>query len=89
MMKRKDECLFCKSRSCYTRIYRTADEKGPGYDEIACDKHIHDLEKHSDEVLGSHNGVMRLHMSSTARHKRKDIDVINTYEKLAAQAQTI
>ena len=69
-MKRKDECLFCKSRACYTRIYRESDEKGPAYDEVACDKHIIDLEKHSDEVLGSHNGVMRWHQGSTGKLKR-------------------
>ena len=68
-MKRKDECLFCSSRSCYTRIYR---ESNPAYDEIACSLHIHDLEKHSDQTLGSHNGVMRWHQSSTGKLKRGD-----------------
>lgn len=66
-MKRKDECLFCSSRRCYTRIYRVEE---PSYDEIACDKHIHELEKHNDEVLGSHNRVMRVHQSSSSRLKR-------------------
>ena len=67
MIKRKDECLFCKSRSCSTRIVRLEE---PAYDEIACCRHIGDLEKHSDEVLGSHNGIMRCHISSTGRLKR-------------------
>ena len=70
MSKRKDECIFCKSRSCSTRIVRLAE---PKYDEIACNKHITDMEKHSDEVLGTHNGIMRSHISSTGRQKRGEI----------------
>lgn len=65
--KRIDECLFCSSRSCNTRIVRST---SPVYDEIACDKHVTDLEKHSDETLGKHNGVMRSHLSSSGRLKR-------------------
>jgi hypothetical protein len=67
MKKRNDECLFCGKRSCSTRIVRL---ETPTYDEIACDKHIADLEKHSDEVLGSKNGVMRCHITSSGRLKR-------------------
>lgn len=67
MVKRKDECLFCGKRSCSTRIVRNEE---PLYDEVACDKHTSDLEKHSDEILGSHNGIMRCHISSTGRVKR-------------------
>jgi len=67
MAKRKDECLFCGRRSCSTRIVRLEE---PAYDEVACDIHVEDLEKHSDEVLGSHNGVMRCHISSSGRLKR-------------------
>ena len=63
---RRDQCLFCKSRSCYTKIY-TDDFR---YDEVACDKHVHDLEKHSDKVLGKNNGVMRTHLSGTSKLKR-------------------
>ena len=66
MEKRKDECLFCTSRSCYTKIIS---EK---YQEIACSKHISDLEKHSDEKLGSENGVKRIHQSSTGKVKRDE-----------------
>jgi len=65
--KRKDECLFCNSRSCYTRILRK-DE--PVYDEIACSKHISELEKHSDKALGIKNGIMRNYISSTGKMKR-------------------
>jgi len=67
MAKRKDECIFCKSRSCYTRIVRLEE---PAYDEVACDYHVLELEKHSDEVLGTKNGIMRTHLSGTSRQKR-------------------
>ena len=67
MKKRKDECLFCSSRTCNTRIVR---QNEPKYDEIACYKHIEELEKHSDEVLGYKNGVMRHHITSTGQLKR-------------------
>ena len=67
MAKRKDECLFCSKRSCSVRIVRL---KEPIYDEIACNKHISDLEKHCDSILGQNNGVMRWHISSSGRVKR-------------------
>jgi hypothetical protein len=67
-VKRKDECLFCKSRKCYIRIVRQ--EAEPFYDEIACDEHGSDLENHSDEVLGSYNGIMRYHITGSSRMKR-------------------
>jgi hypothetical protein len=40
------------------------------YDEVACNKHIIDLEKHSDRVLGRGNGVMRTHVTGTSKKKR-------------------
>jgi len=64
---RKDQCLFCRSRSCYSRIVR---KEEPNYDEIACDKHISDLEKHSDEILGKNNGIIRTHITSTGKLRR-------------------
>lgn len=67
MKKRKDECLFCKSRACRIRIVR---QDEPVYDEIACSKHITDLKKHSDETLGQGNGVMRNHIWGTMRQVR-------------------
>ncbi len=67
-MKRKDECLFCSSRKCYTRI--VTDDKR--YDEISCGNHVIDMEKHSNNVLGRNNGVMRWHVSSTGRVRRDD-----------------
>jgi len=64
---RKDQCLFCNSRSCNTRIVRLEE---PKYDEVACRRHIEDLEKQSDEVLGRGNGVMRHHITSSGQLKR-------------------
>lgn len=66
-MKRKDECLFCGSRKCYTRVVRL---ENPRYDEIACDKHSNDLYTHSDTTLGKGNGIYRHYISGSARHKR-------------------
>lgn len=56
-----NQCLFCNSRQCHTRIYTD----NMGYDEVACSKHIKELEHHADETLGSHNGVLRWHHSSS------------------------
>jgi hypothetical protein len=69
MGKRKDECLFCNSRSCYFQIYRFEE---PVYNEIACSKHITDLEKHSEKVLGTNNGIKRTHLTSTGKLKRNN-----------------
>ena len=64
---RNDKCLFCNSRNCHTRIVTVEDTT---YDEIACYKHVEDLEVHSDEILGTKNGVLRMHISSTGKLKR-------------------
>lgn len=69
MGKRKYECLFCKSRTCNTRIVRFEE---PKYDEVACSKHMEYLEKHSDNVLGSGNGIIRTHITSSSRLMRGD-----------------
>lgn len=45
---RADQCKFCKSRNCHYRIVSSKDN-GKTYDEVACSKHTHDLEKDSDE----------------------------------------
>lgn len=68
-MKRKDECLFCSNRKCYTRIAR---EEEPRYDEIACNSHILELERHSDEILGRQNGIMRWHITGNSQQKRHE-----------------
>ena len=73
MKKRNDECFKCTKRKCRTRIV-TPDMK---FDKLACDEHIRDLELHTDKVLGSNNGVMRHHISSSAQvHKGQ---MINSY----------
>ena len=64
MKKRKDECFKCTSRSCYTKIIAYC------YEEIACNKHLRDLEKESDLILGKGNGVQRIHQSSTGKMAR-------------------
>ena len=70
MNKRKDECLFCSSRKCSTRIYR---RDVPIYDELACDKHIKELEKHAEETLGKNNGILRHHVSGTGTYRRGEV----------------
>lgn len=40
------------------------------FDEVSCDEHRRDLEKHADNILGSHNGVLRNHISSSAKLSR-------------------
>ena len=66
MKKRKDECLFCTSRSCYERVVSSEDD-GQTYDEISCDKHIKDLHKDSDNRAP---GIMKYFISSTGKQKR-------------------
>jgi hypothetical protein len=68
MKKRKDECLFCTSRKCNTRVVR---QEEPLFDEVSCDKHINLLYGHADAVLGRKgSGVYRHHISSSGMLKR-------------------
>ena len=62
---RKDQCLFCTSRNCFTRIVSVDDMKI--YDEIACRRHTNELHKHSDEKAPK---IVKLYMSSTGCFKR-------------------
>lgn len=71
MKKRKDECLFCKSRSCYERVV-SFEDKGQTYDEIACRNHVKELHKHSDEKLPK---VMKIFSSSTGKQKRGELGI--------------
>ena len=66
MNKRKDECGFCKRRSCYWRVVNE------NYDNIACARHIDALHCHANEALGKNNGVARCNISSTAKLRRGD-----------------
>jgi hypothetical protein len=61
MAHRKDECAFCRSRTCYARIV-AAD-----FDEVACLDHMRDLERHADRVLA---GQKRRHIVSSAPLRR-------------------
>ena len=58
---RINQCLFCTSRRCYTRIV-SINDFGKTYDEVACRKHSEMLYKHSDEIA---QGVMKMYESST------------------------
>jgi len=73
---RKNQCLFCTSRKCGTRIVSTEDN-GKTYDEVACDRHSADLHKHSDIVAPK---VMKLFMSSTGVLKRGE-DISSNLKK--------
>ena len=48
MRKRKDECLMCHRRKCYTRIVN----KDLSFDELACSIHNHDLLMFAQRALG-------------------------------------
>lgn len=80
MGKRKNECLFCTSRKCSTRIVSTEDN-GKIYDEVACSKHSADLHKHSDAAAPK---IMKLFMSSTGALKRGE-DINSELEELKKQ----
>lgn len=66
-MSKASKCKFCNSTNCKTRIV-CAD--GQFYDEVACDKHIRALETDADTILGSNNGIMRTHITSSQPVKR-------------------
>ena len=73
---RKDQCLFCKSRKCNTRIV-SSEDNGKTYDEVACTRHSADLHKHSDVSAPK---VMKLFISSTGALKRgEDISEIQLH----------
>lgn len=74
MAKRKDECLFCRSRKCPERIV-TLKDKGQLYDEIACIKHVKELYKHSDETVPK---TMRIFSSSTGNQQRGDMQIFES-----------
>jgi hypothetical protein len=63
---RKDQCLFCGSRRCHSRIVSSKDN-GKTYDEVACSKHARQLDIHSDETAPK---VMKLFISGTGTYSR-------------------
>lgn len=65
--KRKDECQFCTSRSCFKQIFRDED---PKYDEVYCDKHCNEAEQEANRVMGDGKGIFRTHRSSTGKVSR-------------------
>ena len=64
--KRKDECLFCTKRKCYTRIVSTDTVT---FDEIACTDHSPKLHTYSDQKAP---GVLKHFISSTGKQKRRE-----------------
>ena len=59
---RKDQCFACGSRKCGTRIWAA------GFDEIACFKHVKELEALADTVL---MGAVRIYTSSYQAKREK------------------
>lgn len=59
-----DQCLFCRNRLCFVRIF-TTDLR---FDEVACAEHVSALERYADVTLGI--GPPRTHISGTGRKTR-------------------
>lgn len=72
---RTDQCKFCRSRKCNSRIV-SSEDNGKTYDEVACSKHSSQLDKHSDEVAPK---IMKLFISGTGTYEHGDD--ISTYLK--------
>ncbi len=60
-------CKFCRSRNSHFRIV-SVDKT---YDEVACNKHTHELEDDADKILGS-PGKIRNHTTSSGIVYRGD-----------------
>ena len=79
MKKKPNECFKCKSWGhCSHHVFRLEE---PYFNEIACDRHIEDLFKHADEVLGTGNGIFRTHRSSTGSVSRNDATEADLFVK--------
>lgn len=65
-VKFKNECLFCESRCCTSRI-QLCDFS---YDEIACDRHGDDLISHSNNNI--EKGKLRSHISGSGSMSRRN-----------------
>ena len=61
---RKDQCFACGSRKCGTRIWAA------GFDEIACFKHVKELEALADTVL---MGAVRIYTSGYQARRGKTL----------------
>jgi hypothetical protein len=64
--RRRDQCLFCTSRRCHTRI--VADSRTLGFDEVACNRHVRELEQHADATLPK--GAIRWHLTGNRPYWR-------------------
>ena len=63
---RRDQCFACKSRKCGTRIWAA------GFDEIACSKHVKELEALADTTL---MGAVRIYTSGYQARREKLLSV--------------
>lgn len=68
---RADQCKFCKSRNCHYRIV-SSNDNGKAYDEVACWKHSHDLDKDSDIVAPK---VMKIFQSMVGGTLKRGVDI--------------
>lgn len=74
---RKDQCLFCTSRRCHSRVVSSQDN-GKTFDEVACSKHASQLDMHSDKTAPK---VMKLFISGTGTYKRGE-DISSYLEEM-------
>jgi|GEM_PF-1906884 len=63
--RRPNQCLFCTSRRCFTRIVT---EDG-SFDEVACARHVAALERHFD--AGGRRTM--LHTSGSSKKRRGNV----------------
>jgi len=69
--KRPNQCFYknCKSTSCYNHIYSSKDN-GKLYNEVACQRHIEDLNKDSDERAPE---IMKVFSSGCSKKDRRNL----------------
>ena len=76
---RRDQCRFCSSTRCYSRIVSL--DRRVEWDEVACRKHAQQLETLVDQEIP---GVYRTHISSTDPLARGPVDVDWSSSRCAA-----
>lgn len=72
---RKDQCFACGSRKCGTRIWAA------GFDEIACFKHVKELETLADTTL---MGAVRIYTSGYSAKREKLLSAKEFAARVAA-----
>lgn len=77
---RQDQCLFCRSRRCYTRIYTTDLQ----YDHIACLTHVQHLDRHAHLTA---QGTLTI-VTGTSLKRRGDLScLVETLQHLLRDAR--